>query len=180
MGLVARPALTAGTPVRRITITAHFAVVVGAAGLFFGGLALAFGSPYGLSMLLAGLGLSSGGAFLGWFFGFPPLWRPRGWENAVSRDGRRFVVSTLPYPPCVSWRRRAPAFGTAVFPGLHEDPAEPCAAIYGLHWRDRAEAQRGHRWVVDSLENGRFADLEPYGAVGSGHAGGPGEKRRAC
>src|SRR3972149_3489647 len=30
MGLVARPALTAGTPVRRITITAHFAVVVGA------------------------------------------------------------------------------------------------------------------------------------------------------
>ena len=36
--------------------------------------------------------------------------------------------------------------------------------VYGLQWHQQQEAEEGHRWVVDLLRSGNFADLEPFRA----------------
>ncbi len=149
---------------RRVALLTHAGIVLGLGGLFFGLLALAFSSPYGASLSLASLVLLGGSAFFAWFFGFYPLWRPKGWEDDVVSEGKHFLVSTLPYPPYLSWRRQGPSFGTAVFPAGGGEAEEPALPLYGLHWLDRAEAEKGHRWVVEALRRADFADLEPYKA----------------
>jgi hypothetical protein len=132
------------------------------AGLFFGLLALVFGSPYGMSMTLLSLGLLGGSLLVAWFFGFSPLWQPQGWEDSVASGERHFVVSTLRYPPYLALRRQAPAFGTAVFLSSEAGLSEQTPPHYGLHWRDRSEAETGHRWVVETLRRANFAELELY------------------
>ncbi len=72
------------------------------------------------------------------------------------------MVSTLRYPPYLTLRRQAPSFGTAVFLSTEEEVSEQAYPLYGLPWRDRSEAETGHRWVVETLRRANFAELEPY------------------
>jgi len=145
-----------------VIILTHTGIVLSLAGLFFGLLALAFGSPYGVSMTLMSLGLLGGSALVAWFFGFSPLWQPQGWEDSVVSEGKRFVVSTLKYPPYLSLHGQAPAFGTAVFLSTDGEVSEQDHPLYGRHWRSQSEAETGHRWVVETLQRADFAELEPY------------------
>jgi hypothetical protein len=145
-----------------VTILTHVGIVLSIAGLFFGLLALIFGSPYGMSMTLISSGILGSSLLLAWFFGFSPLWRPPGWENSVTSGEKHFVVLTLKYPPYLTLRRQAPAFGTAVFLSTEDEVSEQTHPHYGLHWRDRSEAETGHRWVVETLQRAGFAELEPY------------------
>ena len=145
-----------------VTILTHTGIVLSLAGLFFGLLALAFGSPYGALMTLAGLGVLWGSVLVAWFFGFSPLWRPQGWEDSVVSEEKRFIVSTIKYPPYLSLRGQAPSFGTAVFLSTDGEVSEPDDPLYGLHWRNRSEAETGHRWVVETLRRADLAKLELY------------------
>ncbi len=147
-----------------VAILTHTGIVLSLAGLFFGLLALAFGSPYGMSMTLVSLGVLGSSLLVAWVFGFSPLWQPQGWEDNVSSGESHFVVSTLKYPPYLTLRRQAPSFGTAVFRSTVEGIPEQTYPHYGLHWRDRSEAAAGHRWVVERLREANFAELERYKA----------------
>lgn len=147
---------------RLVTILTHTGIVLSLAGLFFGLLALAFGSPYGAWMTLVGLGVLGGSALVAWFFGLSPLWRPPGWEDSVVSEGKHFMVSTLKYPPYLSLRGQAPSFGTAVFLSTEGEVLEQDHPLYGLRWRSRSEAEAGHRWVVERLQEADLAELELY------------------
>ncbi|MCS6925479.1 MAG: hypothetical protein NZ578_06215 [Candidatus Binatia bacterium] len=144
---------------------AHTGVVFGLAGLFFGLLAWFYHSPYGFPMSFGGaLLLLSSGAF-GWYYGFRPLWRPRGWEDTVAGDGQTFVVFTQQYPPYISRtaRRESRArFGTAVYPLVGEEIADEAHPLYGMQWRVARDAEEGHRWVVHLLREGKFEELEAF------------------
>jgi hypothetical protein len=45
-----------------------------------------------------------------------------------------------------------------------EDVAEEAQAMYGMQWPQQQQAQEGHRWVVEMLHEGKFAELEKYRA----------------
>ena len=152
---------------RTITIFAHAGVVTGLAGLFFGILAWSNNSPYGLPMSLGSMVLLVLSGALGWYYGFSPMWQPRGWEEQVEQGGQRFVVSTRQYPPYMSLKARrngGARFGTAVYP-LHDDEvAEDAQALYGMQWRARGDAEEGHRWIVQTLSEGKLEELEDFRA----------------
>jgi hypothetical protein len=155
---------------RTATILAHTGVVTGLAGLFFGILAWTYHSPYGLPMSLGSTVLLIISGVLGWYYGFSPLWRPHGWEQKVEHAGQAFIVSTQPYPPYLSFhakRNNGARFGTAVYPLQGEEVAEDVQALYGVQWRERQEAEEGHRWVVQVLHEGKFAELAEF-RVGAG------------
>ena len=152
---------------RAITIFAHAGVVISLAGLFFGVLAWTNNSPYGLPMSLGSVVLLIVSAVVGWYYGFSPMWQPRGWEEQVEQGGQKFVVSTQPYPPYVSLkaRRRGGAqFGTAVYSLEGEEVAEDIQALYGMQWRGQQDAEEGHRWVVQLLREGKLEELEDFRA----------------
>lgn len=150
---------------RTITIMTHAGVVTGLAGLFFGGLAWAYHSPYGLPMVIGSLSLLAVSTAWGWYYGFSPMWRPTGWEDQVEAQPHPFVVSTQQFPPYILRRAKHGArFGTAVYPLEGRDVADEAQAVYGLQWHQQQEAEEGHRWVVDLLRSGNFADLEPFRA----------------
>lgn len=153
---------------RTITIMTHAGVVSGLTSLFFGGLAWAYHSPYGPWMVGGGLGLLGLSAVCGWYYGFSPMWRAKGWEDQVAASPHPFVVSTRQFPPYIARRARGQAgarFGTAVYPLQGEEVAEEARAVYGLQWHQRQEAEDGHRWVVDLLRSGNVAELEPFRAA---------------
>ena len=152
---------------RAITIFAHAGVVISLAGLFFGVLAWTNNSPYGFSMSSGSVVLLIVSAVVGWYYGFSPMWQPRGWEEQVEQGGQKFVVSTQPYPPYVSLkaRRRGGAqFGTAVYSLEGEEVAEDIQALYGMQWRGQQDAEEGHRWVVQLLREGKLEELEDFRA----------------
>ena len=152
---------------RTITIIAHAGVVTGLAGLFFGILAWASHSPYGLPMSLGSLVLLVLSGALGWYYGFSPMWRPYGWEEQVEQGGQRFVISTQQYPPYLALRAKRQGgaqFGTAVYPLSGEEVAEGTQALYGMQWRARADAEEGHRWVVQLLREGKQEELADFRA----------------
>jgi hypothetical protein len=154
--------------VRTITIFAHAGVVTGLAGLFFGILAWVNNSPYGLPMSLGSLALLALSGAVGWYYGFGPMWQPRGWEEQVEQGGQTFVVSTQQYPPYLSLKARrhgGAQFGTAVYLLLGgEEVAEDARALYGMQWRVQADAEEGHRWVVELLREGKQEELEDFRA----------------
>jgi hypothetical protein len=154
--------------VRTITIFAHAGVVTGLAGLFFGILAWVNNSPYGLPMSLGSLALLALSGAVGWYYGFGPMWQPRGWEEQVEQGGQTFVVSTQQYPPYLSSKARrhgGAQFGTAVYLLLGgEEVAEDAQALYGMQWRVQADAEEGHRWVVELLREGKQEELEDFRA----------------
>lgn len=152
---------------RAATIVAHTGVVFGLAGLFFGLLAWFYHSPYGppLSFGSALLLLLSG--VFGWYYGFRPLWRPRGWEDTVAWAGQTFIVSTQQYPPYISRkakRENGARFGTAVYPLVGEEIADDVLPLYGMQWRIARDAEEGHRWVVHMLREGKFEELQAFRA----------------
>jgi hypothetical protein len=101
-------------------------------------------------------------AALSWYYGFSPMWRPRGWEERVEHAGQAFVVSTQQYPPYLSLKARRTGgaqFGTAVYPVHGEEVADDAQALYGMQWREQRDAEEGHRWVVQILGEGKFAEL---------------------
>lgn len=152
---------------RAITIFAHASVVISLAGLFFGVLAWTNNSPYGFSMSSGSLVLLIVSAVVGWYYGFSPMWQPRGWEEQVEQGGQKFVVSTQPYPPYVSFKARrngGAQFGTAVYPLEGEEVAEDTQALYGMQWRVQQDAEEGHRWVVQLLREGKLEELEDFRA----------------
>ncbi len=156
-----------GDSVRTITIFTHAGVVTGLAGLFFGSLAWVYNSPYGLGMMLGSLAILACSSVFGRYYGFRPMWQPRGWEDAVEASPHGFVVSTQQYPPYlvrVAKQQDGAQFGTAVYAIEGEEVAEEARAMYGLQWPQQQEAQEGHRWVVDMLRQGKFAELEKYRA----------------
>ncbi|HEV8717518.1 MAG TPA: hypothetical protein VGX03_32440 [Candidatus Binatia bacterium] len=62
---------------RTITIVAHAGVVTSLAGLFFGILAWANNSPYGLPMSLGSVVLLALSGAVGWYYGFSYVgWAP--------------------------------------------------------------------------------------------------------
>lgn len=147
---------------RTITIVAHAGVVIALAGLFFGILAWVHHSPYGLPMSIGSFTLLALSAALSWYYGFSPMWRPRGWEERVEHAGQAFVVSTQQYPPYLSLKARRTGgaqFGTAVYPVHGEEVADDAQALYGMQWREQRDAEEGHRWVVQILGEGKFAEL---------------------
>jgi hypothetical protein len=151
--------------VRTVTILAHSGIVIGLAGLFFGTLAWGHHSPYGLPMCLGSLALLGLSTVLGWYYGFSPMWQPRGWDERVAHADKTFVVSTQQYPPYVSrlTRRAGGAqFGTAVYPLEGDEVAEDAQALYGMQWREQRDAEEGHRWVVHTLREGDWAELEDF------------------
>jgi hypothetical protein len=151
--------------VRTITILAHTGIVIGLAGLFFGTLAWVHNSPYGLPMCLGSLALLGLSTAFGWYYGFSPMWQPRGWEDRVAHAGKTFVVSTQQYPPYMARpaRRAGGAqFGTAVYPLEGEEVADDAQALYGMQWREQRDAEEGHRWVVHTLREGQWAELEDF------------------
>jgi hypothetical protein len=154
--------------VRTITIIAHAGVVTGLAGLFFGILAWANHSPYGLPMSFGSLVLLALSGAVGRYYGFSPMWQPHGWEEQVAQGGQRFVVSTQQYPPYLALRARrhgGAQFGTAVYPlSGGEEVAEDVQALYGMQWRARTDAEEGHRWVVQVLREGKQEELEDFRA----------------
>ena len=162
---------------RLITILAHTGVVTGLAGLFFGGLAWAYDSPFGVGMSLGSLGLLAASTGLGWYYGFSPMWRPHGWEDAVAtpdppaeNQPQRYVVSTQQYPPYVvrqQKKRGGMRFGTAVYalPDDGQEVAEEAPALYGLQWRESEEAREGHEWVTQVLREGRLSELAGFRPV---------------
>jgi hypothetical protein len=153
--------------VRTITIFAHAGVVTSLAGLFFGILAWANNSPYGLPMSLGSLVLLVLSGALGWYYGFSPLWQPRGWEEQVESGGEKFVVSTQQYPPYLSLKARrdnGARFGTAVYPLHGDEVADDVQALYGMQWRSLHDAEAGHRWVVQTLREGKLGELEDFRA----------------
>lgn len=156
-----------GTRVRTITIFTHAGVVVALAGLFFGGLAWAYNSPYGFSMLVgSSVLLVLSGAF-GWYYGFSPMWQPTGWEDQVAASPYPYVVSTQQFPPYIARaakQRDGARFGTAVYLLEGEDVAEEAQPLYGLQWREQAEAEKGHRWVIEMLSQGKLDALEEFRA----------------
>ena len=160
---------------RLITILAHTGVVTGLAGLFFGGLAWVYNSPFGAGMSLGSLGLLATSAGLGWYYGFSPMWRPHGWEDSVvppqsGEQPQRYVVSTQQYPPYVARQAKKQGgmrFGTAVY-ALTDDGqevAEEAPALYGLQWRESEEAREGHEWVKQVLREGRLSELAGFRPV---------------
>ena len=155
---------------RLITILAHTGVVIGLAGLFFGGLAWMYNSPFGAVMVLGSLVLLFASGLLGWYYGFSPMWRPSGWEEEVTHDDRHYVVSTQRYPPYLvrqAKRQGGMQFGTAVY-AIHaadQEVAEEAQAVYGLQWREHQEAQEGHQWVVHVLRQGHLSELEGFRPV---------------
>ena len=152
---------------RTITILAHAGVVTGLAGLFFGALAWTNNSPYGLPMSLGSTVLLVLSGALGWYYGFSPMWQPHGWEEQVEQRGQTFVVSTQPYPPYLSLKARRSGgaqFGTAVYPLHGSEVAEDAQALYGMQWRRHYDAEEGHRWVVQTLREGKLAELEDFRA----------------
>ncbi len=153
---------------RTITIFAHAGVVTGLVGLFFGILAWANNSPYGLPMSLGSLALLVLSGAVGWYYGFSPMWQPHGWEEQVEQEGQTFVVSTQPYPPYLSLKARRQGgaqFGTAVYPFLGgKEVTEDAQALYGMQWRVREDAEEGHRWVVQLLREGKQEELEDFRA----------------
>lgn len=149
------------------TILAHTGVVFGLAGLFFGLLAWFYRSPYGLPMSLGSACLLLLSAAFGWYCGFRPLWRPRGWEDTVAWADRTFLVSTQQYPPYLSrtaTRESGARFGTAVYPLVGEEIADDAQPLYGMQWRVARDAEAGHRWVVHMLQEGKFEELEAFRA----------------
>jgi hypothetical protein len=154
--------------VRTITIFAHAGVVTGLAGLFFGILAWVNNSPYGLPMSLGSLALLALSGAVGWYYGFGPMWQPRGWEEQVEQGGQTFVVSTQQYPPYLSLKAKrhgGAQFGTAVYLLLGgEEVAEDARALYGMQWRVQDDAEEGHRWVVELLREGKQEELEDFRA----------------
>lgn len=152
---------------RTITILAHAGVVTGLAGLFFGVLAWTNNSPYGLPMSLGSTVLLVLSGALGWYYGFSPMWQPQGWEEQVEQGGQTFVISTQPYPPYLSLKARRTGgarFGTAVYPLHGDEVAEDAQALYGMQWRAQPDAEEGHRWVVQTLREGKLAELEDFRA----------------
>ncbi len=158
---------------RTITIFTHASVVTGLAGLFFGSLAWVYNSPYGLGMLLGSLAIFVGGSMLSRYYGFSPMWQPHGWEDAVDAVDKigasphGFVISTQQYPPYLvraAKQQDGARFGTAVYALEGEEVVEEAQALYGLQWPQQQEAEAGHRWVVDTLRQGKFAELEKYRA----------------
>ncbi len=155
---------------RLITILTHTGVVIGLAGLFFGGLAWMYHSPFGAVMVLGSLVLLFASGLFGWYYGFSPLWRPAGWAEEVAHNDRHYVVSTQPYPPYLvrqAKRQGGMQFGTAVY-AVHaadQEVAEEAQAVYGLQWKERQEAQEGHQWVVQVLRQGRLSELEGFRPV---------------
>jgi hypothetical protein len=153
--------------VRIATILAHAGVVISLAGLFFGVLAWTYNSPYGMPMSLGSVVLLAWSSAYGWYYGFSPLWHPRGWEARVEHAGQVFVVSTQQYPPYISLKAKRSGnaqFGTAVYPLQGEDVADDAQALYGMQWRERQDAEEGHRWVVQILHEGRLKELEEFRA----------------
>jgi len=153
--------------VRTITILAHAGVVTGLAGLFFCVLAWTNNSPYGLPMSLGSTVLLVLSGALGWYYGFSPMWQPQGWEEQVEQGGQTFVISTQPYPPYLSLKARRTGgarFGTAVYPLHGDEVAEDAQALYGMQWRQQHDAEEGHRWVVQTLREGKLAELEDFRA----------------
>ena len=78
-----------------------------------------------------------------------------------------FVISTQQYPPYLvraAKKQDGARFGTAVYALEGEEVAEEAQALYGLQWPQQQEAETGHRWVVDTLRQGKFAELEQYRA----------------
>ena len=161
---------------RTITIFTHAGVVTGLAGLFFGSLAWVYNSPYGLGMMLGSLAIFVCGSVFGRYYGFSPMWQPRGWEDQIDKidaadtaeaSPHGFVISTQQYPPYLvraAKQQDGARFGTAVYALEGEEVAEEAQAVYGLQWPQQQEAQAGHRWVVDTLRQGKFAELEKYRA----------------
>jgi hypothetical protein len=162
-----------GARVRTITIFTHAGVVTGLAGLFFGSLAWVYNSPYGLGMMLGSLAIFVCGSAFGRYYGFSPMWQPHGWEDVVDEVDKPqasphgFVISTQQYPPYLvraAKKQDGARFGTAVYALEGEEVAEEAQALYGLQWPQQQEAETGHRWVVDTLRQGKFAELEQYRA----------------
>ena len=156
--------------VRLITIFAHTGVVTGLAGLFFGGLAWVYNSPFGASMALGSFVLLFASGLLSWYYGFSPIWQPRGWEEQVAHNDQQYIVSTQRYPPYLvrqSKRQGGMQFGTAVYAvhGADQEVAEDAQAEYGLQWREHQEAREGHQWVVQVLGQGRLSELEGFRPV---------------
>lgn len=152
---------------RTITIFAHAGVVVALAGVFFGSLAWAYNSPFGLSMLVGSSILLVLSSAFGWYYGFSPMWQPAGWEDQVAASSHAYVVSTQQLPPYISWTAKqhdGARFGTAVYPLEGEEVAEEAQALYGLQWRGQQEAQEGHRWVVQMLSEGKLEALAEFRA----------------
>ena len=152
---------------RTITIFAHAGVVISLAGLFFGILAWTTNSPYGFPMSIGSIALFIVSAVSGWYYGFSPMWQPRGWEEQVEQAGQRFVVSTQQYPPYISFKAKrngGAQFGTAVYPLHGEEVAEDAQALYGMQWQARQDAEEGHRWVVQFLREGKLEELEDFRA----------------
>lgn len=152
---------------RAITIFAHAGVVISLAGLFFGILAWTNNSPYGFPMSSGSVVLLLVSAVVGWYYGFSPMWQPRGWEEQVEQGGRKFVVSTQQYPPYISLKARRSGgaqFGTAVYPLEGEEVAEETPALYGMQWHGQQDAEEGHRWVVQLLREGKLEELEDFRA----------------
>lgn len=150
---------------RAITILAHAGVVTGLAGLFFGVLAWINNSPYGFSMSLGSGALLVLSSVCGWYYGFSPMWQSRGWEEQVEYAGQVFVVSTQQYPPYISlkaWRRNDAQFGTAIYPLSGDEIAEDAQALYGMQWRTRRDAEEGHRWVIQTVCEGKMAELKDF------------------
>lgn len=156
--------------VRLITILAHTGVVTGLAGLFFGGLAWLYDSPFGAGMVLGSLVLLFASGLLGWYYGFSPLWRPAGWEEQVTHNDHHYVVSTQRYPPYLvrqAKKQGGMQFGTAVY-AVHaadQEVAEEAQAVYGLQWKELQEALEGHQWVVRVLRQGHLSELEGFRPV---------------
>jgi hypothetical protein len=154
--------------VRTITIVAHAGVVTGLAGLFFGILAWNYQSPYGLPMSIGSLVLLVISGGLGWYYGFSPLWQPRGWQEQVEQENNeRLIISTQPYPPYLALKARrngGAQFGTAVYilPAHNEEVDDDAGALYGMQWRTRRDAAEGHQWVVATLRTGSVAELEEF------------------
>lgn len=150
---------------RIITIFTHAGVVIGLAGLFFGSLAWVYNSPYGLGMVLGSLVIFVCSGVFGRYYGFSPMWQPRGWEDVVEALPHGFVVSTQQYPPYLvraAKQQDGARFGTAVYALEEEEIAEEAQAMYGMQWPQQKQAQEGHRWVVEMLREGKFAELEKY------------------
>jgi len=153
--------------VRTITIFAHTGIVISLAGLFFGILAWTNNSPYGFPMSLGSVALLVVSGVVGWYYGFSPMWQPRGWEEQVEQAGQKFVVFTQQYPPYLSFKAKrsdGARFGTAVYPLHGEEVAEDAQALYGMQWRAPQDAEAGHRWVVQLLREGRLKELADFRA----------------
>jgi hypothetical protein len=150
---------------RTVIIIAHTGVVISLAGLFFGSLAWAYHSPYGLPMWLGSLVLLILSGVFSWYYGVSPIWRPRGWEERVEYEDRTFLVFTQQYPPYLSLktkRNSGAQFGTAVYLLHGNEASEDAQALYGMQWQRRHEAEEGHRWIVQTLCAGRLRELEDF------------------